>query len=122
MHDYHTFETFTESLKFEMSSPLSTFFHQFHVVFKSAIFFFIEKGLKELLVLNHIFAGLFPHDEMGVFLSINLISKSPEETVPIPNNIPQLDLHRLDFLVEIRIVLKVDVGQFERIGFGHFLP
>jgi len=121
MNNHNTFEALTKSLQFQMSSPLAILEHQFHVGLKIAIFIFIKKRLKELLLLSHVSTGLLTHDHMCSFISINLIGECPEQAVAISCHVSQFDFHGFDLSVEVSIVLQIDMAEFESICFSLFL-
>jgi hypothetical protein len=55
-------------------------------------------------------------------ISVDLVSKGPEETVSISYYISQFYLHRFDLSVEIGIVLQIDMAELESVSFSLLLP
>lgn len=116
-----TFKALTKSLKLKMASPLSIFLHEINIVFEWAVFLFIQKRFKELLMSYHILAGLLSHDDVWGLWSIDLVCKCSKKAVSVSYNIFEFDFEGSYLFVKGRVVLNIDVGEFECIGFGHFL-
>jgi hypothetical protein len=114
-------EAFAQSLKFEMSAPLPALAKSLDIDLKGAIFFLIQERLEEFLLPKHILNSLFPHKQVRSLAAIDLIGKSPKQTIPIPYNIPQPYLQRCYLLVEVSIILKIDIAQFEAVRLVHLL-